>query len=552
MLRDGNFKEARNLTKKDSLMPLHRRISKIGGRITINGYEMVWDQNKNWIFTHLLADNYNLENGIYSKEQGEYRHHLNFNKLDNNPLNIVRMPKEEHLILHTEHLEKTIHRPDIKEKAKIAHQNPEYRKKISQWAKQPDINKMLSKRAQKQWQNREYKEFMAQRYKEFYNNNENYQKANNELLNKEQQKYWSNSKNRKKASEKVKKFFEENPDAREYLSDIAKKQWKDEMLLIWRRQKTTEQWTPEFRKQRKQSYDKTYYNKTIQLMKKVLENESNLNNFRELRIKSNDKSVLSMNTFCKRFFDNNLEKMMETIKNYNHKIKKIIWLNEKMDVYDLEVKETHNFALTSGVFVHNSAKQARNKEFQAILPLKGKILNVEKAAPAKVFSSEEIANLITAIGTGVGEQFNLEKLRYAKIIIMTDADVDGQHIKTLLLTLFYRHLPQLIENGNIYIAVSPLYKVRKKSDHYVYSDEELKKLTAKLGTVNITRFKGLGEMNPQQLWETTMNPNTRLLKKVTVDDAVEADRIFSTLMGDDVEPRRQFIIEKAHEALVDI
>src|SRR3989338_6290526 len=216
-------------------------------------------------------------------------------------------------------------------------------------------------------------------------------------------------------------------------------------------------------------------------------------------------------------------------------------------------KERTELFIVEGESASGSGKQARNKEIQAILPLKGKILNVEKAAPVKVLSSEEIANLITAIGTSVVEQFNLEKLRYGKIIIMTDADVDGSHIRCLLLTFFFRFMPQLIENGNIYIAVSPLYKVRKKEDNYVYSDEELKKLVNKLGgSPDITRFKGLGEMNPEQLWETTMNTAERMLKKVTIDDAVEADRIFSVLMGDDVEPRKQFIIEKAHEAMVDI
>jgi len=215
-------------------------------------------------------------------------------------------------------------------------------------------------------------------------------------------------------------------------------------------------------------------------------------------------------------------------------------------------EETELF-IVEGDSAGGSAKQGRNKEFQAILPLKGKILNVEKAAPVKALSSEEIANLITAIGTGVGETFEPEKLRYSKIIIMTDADVDGAHISTLLLTFFFRFMPKLIENGNIYIAVSPLYRVRKKSIHYVYSDEELKKIIAKLGqNVNVQRFKGLGEMNPEQLWETTMNPKTRLLKKVTIEDAVKADETFSKLMGDDVESRRQFIAERAHEANVDV
>jgi len=551
-LRDGSYKEAKELVRTDSLMPLHKKISKIGGKITIEGYEMVWDQKRRWIFTHLLSDEYNLQKGVYTKEQGDSKHHMDFNKLNNNPTNIIRMPKDEHLILHTQFLEKTLHRSDVKEKAKASHQTEEYKEKIRRWAKQPEVRKVMSKNSKILWQNEKYKKMMGEKFLEFYNKNEGYRKRNNENLNEQQKKYWSNPENRKKAAEKVKKFFEENPDAKEYLSTLAKEQWKDEVLLIWRRQKTKEQWTPEFRKKRKEAYNKTYYKKTIKLMKQVYENFSRLDDFDKVRVENNDRSILSTKTFCKRFFNNDFEEMLEAVKNCNHKIKKIELLKEKIDVYDLEVKETHNFALDSGIFVHNSAKMARNKEIQAILPLKGKILNVEKAAPVKVLSSEEIANLITAIGTSVGEQFNLEKLRYGKIIIMSDADVDGSHIRTLLLTFFFRFMPQLIENGNIYIAVSPLYKARKSKDYYVYSDEELKKLVNRIGNASITRFKGLGEMNPQQLWETTMNPDTRLMKKVTIDDAVEADRIFSILMGDDVEPRRQFIIEKAHEAFLDV
>lgn len=249
------------------------------------------------------------------------------------------------------------------------------------------------------------------------------------------------------------------------------------------------------------------------------------------------------------------EKMIfESVKNYNHKIKEIQFLNKKIDVYDLEVPETHNFALASGIFVHNSAKQARNKEIQAILPLRGKILNVEKTTPAKALSSEEIANLITAIGTGVGDSFDLEKLRYNKIIIMSDADVDGGHIKTLLLTFFFRFMPQLIENGNIYAAMPPLYRLRKKIDYYVYTEEELKKLAISLDAKegSTTRFKGLGEMSSAQLWETTMNPKTRKLKKIFMEDAVEADQVFSMLMGDDVQARKDFIQENAKYAELDV
>jgi len=203
--------------------------------------------------------------------------------------------------------------------------------------------------------------------------------------------------------------------------------------------------------------------------------------------------------------------------------------------------------LVEGDSAGGSAKMARDRNIQAILPLRGKILNVEKARLDKIFKNQEIINIITALGTGISDEFDISKLRYGKIIIMGDSDVDGAHIACLLLTFFYRHMPQLIENGNLYIAQAPLYKVNKgKQKHYVLNDENLKILLEQIGgDVEIQRFKGLGEMNPEQLWETTMNPETRTLKQITIEDAVEADRMFSILMGDEVEPRREFIMANA-------
>ena len=211
--------------------------------------------------------------------------------------------------------------------------------------------------------------------------------------------------------------------------------------------------------------------------------------------------------------------------------------------------------LVEGESAGGSAKMARSKDIQAILGLKGKILNVEKANPSRALSSEEIANLITAIGTGVGEMFDIEKRRYGKVIIMTDADVDGEHIKTLLLTFFYRFMPDLVQNGFIYAAMPPLFRLRKgQKDYYVYNEDELKKLSKELNIQDggVTRFKGLGEMSSDQLWDTTMNPKTRKLKKIYIEDAVEADSVFSMLMGDDVQARKEFIQENAHEAELDI
>ncbi len=197
-----------------------------------------------------------------------------------------------------------------------------------------------------------------------------------------------------------------------------------------------------------------------------------------------------------------------------------------------------------------SAKQGRLREFQAILPLRGKILNVEKARLDKVFKNKEIAAMITAIGTGVNEEFKLEKARYNKIIIMTDADVDGAHIMTLILTFFYRYMRPLVEAGYVFIAQPPLYRIKKgKKEFWIQNDQELQKMKEELGDVPVQRFKGLGEMNPKQLWETTMDPKNRVLKQVTIEDGVEADRIFTILMGEEVEPRREFIQKYAKEVV---
>lgn len=204
--------------------------------------------------------------------------------------------------------------------------------------------------------------------------------------------------------------------------------------------------------------------------------------------------------------------------------------------------------LVEGDSAGGSAKTGREREFQAILPLKGKILNVEKSNSTKVFGTAEIIDIITAIGCGTLNDYNVEKLRYNKIIIMTDADVDGAHIRTLLLTFFFRYMKNLILDGHIYIAQPPLYKFTvAKSSRYAYSEEELEAFKAEVpsGRFNIQRYKGLGEMNPDQLWETTMDPKNRILLKVSIDDAIKADQIFSLLMGDEVPPRKQFIEENA-------
>ena len=217
---------------------------------------------------------------------------------------------------------------------------------------------------------------------------------------------------------------------------------------------------------------------------------------------------------------------------------------------DCSVKdpEQAEIYLVGGDSAGGSAKQGRDRRFQAILPLRGKILNVEKARLDKIFANAEIRTMITAFGTGISEDFDLSKRRYGKIIIMTDADVDGAHIRTLLLTFLYRYMKPLIEHGHVYIAQPPLYQIRKGKKHwYTYSDDELSKKLDEVGRdgVTVQRYKGLGEMNPEQLWETTMDPEGRTMLRVEMEDAEEADELFTILMGDKVEPRRQFIEENA-------
>lgn len=547
MLRDGSYRLAKDLEPEVSLMPLRKKISQLGGRITIAGYEMVFSPRANkWIFTHLLADKYNLEHKAYTVGKDQHKHHVDFNKFNNKPENIIRVTKEKHLQIHRTHVKLTLHRPDVIKKCNILKRKPEYRQKISQTMS--GMKRLLSARAKKQWQSPVYKRYMLQKFLDFYHSNKQYRLDNLKRLNAEQNKYWSSAVNRETQSLRVKNFFENHPELKTNLSQIAKKQWLDKNLLEWRRNQTKKQWTKSFRIKRKVAYNKVYLNSSLGFAKKVYEKNGKIDSYDRERIRSPKRNnIFKLATLIKRFFNDDRTKLLETIKNYNHKVKSIKFLSKRIDVYDCEIPETHNFALASGVFVHNSAKQGRDRTFQAILPLRGKILNVERARLDRMLSSEEIKSLIVALGVGIGEVINYQKLRYHRVIIMTDADVDGSHIRTLLLTLFYRHFPEIVKNGNLYIAQPPLYSISKgKIKEYAYNEEQKEEVLKKVGKdANIQRYKGLGEMTPTQLWETTMNPENRVLLKVEIEDAEKADEVFAMLMGDEVAPRKRFILTHA-------
>ena len=474
MLRGGGYKRADMLTPDDSLMPLHRKLSDMTEPgVTIDGYEMVWDpRSDGWLFTHVLADWHNRWQRVYREQDGDHCHHMDFNKLNNSPTNIGRLPSVQHLALHSQHLEKTPHRSDVKAKGRALRQSDEFRPRMSERMQQPETRAILSKNAQAQWQ--------------------------------------------------------------------------DPELLEWRRQKTSEQWTPEFRAKRLKTLKDTYYHKTMAALKQceMTAGILDLDTYDAYRQETRDKSLLRFDTFCERYFEGAAEQAREAVARFNHRIVSVEQIGETRDVYDIEVPHTHNFALACGVFVHNSAKQGRDRKFQAILPLRGKIMNVEKSRLDKMLHNEEIRAMITAIGTGVGDGFDLKNLRYNRVVIMTDADVDGSHIRTLLLTFFFRYMQGLIEHGHLYIAQPPLYKVKAgKTEAYVFDDKELEtfKKKNKSDKFELQRYKGLGEMNPEKLWETTMNPENRTILQVNLEDAAEADRTIEMLLGSEVAPRKRFI-----------
>ena len=737
-LRDGSYRRADQLSEGDSLMSLKLRLSEDEDRdkhMIKPGYEMTWmNGRQEWRLTHRLADQYNLEKGVYDTSGGGVRHHKDFNKLNNDPRNLERMTWDGHIRFHSSMMTTLWALPDFRAKLCAGIK--------ASWERDPERKLTASAFAKQQWEDEAFRELYRQRaleqhaqpgftealteaflsWYEALSPEEKVEYA--EQMRALQAEYWADEENRAAQAERVRQYFIDNPEHREEHRRKANQQWADPELRAWKSEDTKRfmRENPEHR-ERHSEVVKSWWKENPEHREKV--KAGRLRGYLSLlHLVINEEEVREAYdalprraaargpkyaTLLQNYFQGDEPAMLEAARNYNCKVLSVTRLEERGDVYDLTVDEYHNFALAAGVFVHNSAVGGRDRETQAILPLKGKIINAEKKKPDRVLASEEVQAVFSAIGTGVREHFQLEKARYHKIVITADADADGSHIRALVLTLLYQYMPGLFQAGMVYAARPPLYRVRMgKLDEYVENEAELERLLfadryqefqvngrelaledwqelqravaraeharelllgqfgqlsvnaiehlrmmsispekwgallgepreregwswtplpqrdgalvgqllemdfnhsrrvelsrallesdalqawyeAELGVravygpspwtathkkdtrrvdsapglvralkelastgARLNRFKGLGEMNAEELYKTTMDPERRMLTRIRVEDAEEAARTFTMLMGEEVAPRKEFIEAHATEVEVDV
>jgi DNA gyrase subunit B len=396
-----------------------------------------------------------------------------------------------------------------------------------------------------------------------------------------QAEYRARPEHRAAAAERVRAFFAQ-PGEREEWRERSSAQWQDEKLLAWRSRTTVEHSAPTRLRMadastghlekiqagrrryvesvpREEKVARHNEGRRIAALKRLAPMLDTPSNFElalsyELDRTANAKTGLNFPKVLAHY-DNDFARLREAASMVNHAVASVEALPEREDVYDLTVDGYHNFALEAGVFVHNSARMARVSEYQALLPLRGKILNVQKASLADTLRNAEIASIVQVLGAGTGRTFDISQMRYGRVILMADADVDGSHIRTLLITLFAKYMRPVIEDGRLYAAMPPLHKVmtrgRNAETHFTFTQREMEQKVAQLEKAGkqvvtpVPRFKGLGEMDADELWETTMNPATRSVRRITMDDVEAAETALELLMGEKVEPRRNWLVESA-------
>jgi DNA gyrase/topoisomerase IV subunit B len=458
-LRDGCYRRADALQAGDSLMPLYRSVSARSAGHNLDGYERVWMNDRDeWVYTHCLADADNLRQGTDSTANGTVRHHIDVNKRNNDPRNLMRMSWEDHVALHASMMGEHVHQGY---QAWLTNGGPEF--KSAYMSSRAHYVASVPRAGRVARQNR----------------------------------------GRRMAALKRLAAFASMAD------DQLAMGYEAERLRTAR---------------------------TGLRFDKLLDS-----------------------------YDGDYDRLREAVAQVNHSVASVSPLEETADVYDLTVTGYHNFALEAGVFVHNSARMARVSEYQALLPLRGKILNVQKASLADTLRNVEIASIVQVLGAGTGRTFDLPAMRYGRVILMADADVDGSHIRTLLITLFAKYMRPVIEDGRLYAAMPPLHKIvtkgRTPQTIFTFTQREMELTVAKLEKAGkqivtpVPRFKGLGEMDADELWDTTMNPATRSVRRITMDDVDQAETALELLMGEKVEPRRNWLVEssdRVDQAAIDI
>jgi DNA gyrase subunit B len=607
-LRDGSYRRADALTAGDSLMPLYRSVSSKSAGDKVEGYERVWMNDRSeWVYTHYLADAYNLRHGLDTAENGNVRHHIDVNKRNNDPRNLRRMTWEDHAALHA-----AMMGDHVREgyRAWLLNGGKELKSAMlsEQW-KDPAFREMCLARLAALNSDPDFRKRIEQGFQDWYASLGERERADYaERMRQRQASYWANPEHRAEATERVRIFFA-NPHRRAEWSARSRVQWEDEALLAWRSQATKEQFSdprererqrgavlawhhanPEFGERhakrmkirmldpgsghlaKVQAGRRRYVQSVPRAERVAAQNEGRrvaaLKRVAQLSAVPDPKLAASYDELRLRTartglrFDSLLEyyggdysRLREAAALVNHGVVSVEPLTETADVYDLTVEGYHNFALEAGVFVHNSARLARVSEYQALLPLRGKILNVQKASLGDTLKNAEIASIVQVLGAGTGRTFDTSVLRYGRVILMADADVDGSHIRTLLITLFAKYMRPVIEEGRLYAAMPPLHKIvtkgRNPETRFTFTQREMEATVAELEQAGkqivtpVPRFKGLGEMDAEELWETTMNPATRSVRRITIDDAEAAEQALELLMGEKVEPRRNWLVESA-------